>query len=76
MQDYETFLNKTADRYEAEVQARIADINAQNNMGWFYHQGLGVEQSYEQAAYWYRQAIAQGSGTARVNFDSLPERYR
>ncbi len=29
---------------------------AQNNLGWLYHQGLGVTQDYMQAVYWYEKS--------------------
>ena len=38
---------------------------AQNNLGNLYEQGLGVEQSDLQAAYWYRRAAEQGEPRAQ-----------
>ena len=40
--------------------ANDGHIKYQHNMGHLYENGLGVEQSYEQAASWYSKAAAQG----------------
>lgn len=38
-----------------------------------YHKGLGVEQNYEQAAYWYKKAKDAGSDWASGKLDELYE---
>ena len=41
--------------------------NAQNYLGWLYHNGYGVEQNYDQAFEWYRMAANQENATAQFN---------
>jgi tetratricopeptide (TPR) repeat protein len=40
---------------------------AQNNMGWCYANGIGVDQDYAEAAKWYRKAAEQGEAAAQSN---------
>ena len=46
-------------------QAKQGDINAQLNVGLCYHEGCGVMQSYENAAYWLAKAAQSGNITAQ-----------
>ena len=48
-------------------QAIRGDANAQFNLALMYIKGLGVEQSYETAALWYKRAANQGHADAQVN---------
>ena len=41
--------------------------NAQATIGWMYHTGKGVKQSYKQAYYWYIRAAKQGHAIAQNN---------
>ncbi len=40
---------------------------AQNNLGWCYQHGLGVEKDYTKAAQWYRKSATQGYAKAQNN---------
>jgi TPR repeat protein len=46
---------------------------AQLQIGWQYEKGIGVPQSYIEAARWYRAAAEQGQSTAMSNLGSLYE---
>ena len=41
--------------------------DAQFNIGFFYSEGKGVEQSYSKAIYWYKKAAEQGNSSAQYN---------
>ena len=43
------------------------NANAQCTLGFCYHKGHGVEQSYTEAVKWYRKAAEQGDATAQHN---------
>jgi TPR repeat protein len=51
--------------------AESGKAEAQNNVGHFYEQGLGVNQDYEQAISWYTKAGEQGLGAAQHNAGML-----
>ncbi|WP_230656265.1 tetratricopeptide repeat protein [Psychrobacter sp. I-STPA10] len=53
--------------------AEQGDAKAQNNLGVMYHQGLGVEQSYTEAAKWYQKAALQGNIDAQFNLGMMYE---
>jgi TonB family protein len=53
-----TWFRKAADQ---------GDAAAQNNVGWLYQNGWGVQQDYSKAMAWYRKAADQGNATAEVN---------
>ncbi len=44
---------------------------AQNNLGWLYHQGLGVTQDYMQAVYWYEKSAEQGNEASQSNLGGM-----
>ena len=44
---------------------------AQNNLGWLYHQGLGVTQDYIEAYKWHSIASANGVEKSRDAKDSI-----
>jgi hypothetical protein len=46
---------------------------AQNNLGWMYDQGRGVERNYEEAARWYRRAAEQELPNAQFNLAAMYE---
>ena len=53
--------------------ANEGDACAQNNLGWMYKYGRGVEQSYEKAAGWYLKAAEQGYADAQCNLGFMYE---
>ena len=48
-------------------QAEQGNAIAQANLGGMYRKGRGVEQDYEEAVKWYRQAAEQGHAIAQTN---------
>ncbi len=54
----------------AALYKKAADYGydrAQNNLGWCYQHGLGVEKDYTKAAQWYRKSATQGYAKAQNN---------
>ena len=51
--------------------AEAGRAEAQNNVGHFYEQGLGVKQDYDQAISWYLKASEQGLAAAQHNVGML-----
>ena len=51
--------------------AEAGRAEAQNNVGHFYEQGLGVAQDYQQAINWYLKASEQGLAAAQHNAGML-----
>ena len=49
------------------------DGEAQNAIGNFYQEGLGVTQDYAKAMAWYRKAVDQGDAQAERNIGTLYE---
>ena len=56
--------------------ANEGDACAQYNLGEMYHDGHGVEQSYEKAAEWYLKAAEQGYANAQYNLGLMYENGR
>ena len=52
--------------------AQQGEAKAQYDLGVMYRDGRGVEQSYEQAAYWLQQSADQGETLAQSNLETLP----
>ena len=50
-----------------EVAANQGHVTAQNDLGYMYDMGLGVNQDLEKAVALYRKAAAQGCGQALLN---------
>ena len=48
-------------------RANQGDAEAQNRLGMCYYKGIGVEQSYEKAVYWFEQVAEQGGAKAQYN---------
>jgi len=48
-------------------KAKNGDAEAQNNLGWCYWAGSGVDQDYEKAVYWYEKAASQDNAMAQYN---------
>ncbi len=59
--DYATALR------EMRPLAEQGDAYAQNNLGFMYHEGLGVPQDYAKALQWWRKAAEQGVDEAQFN---------
>lgn len=53
--------------------AQQGEVEAMNNVGEIYVQGLGLEPDYATAAEWFRRAAEKGSSTAMINLGSLYE---
>ena len=47
--------------------AEQGDAEAQHNLGLCYINGYGVQQSYEEAAKWFRKAAEQGNASAQYD---------
>jgi TPR repeat protein len=47
--------------------AEQGHAQAQNELGWLYDNGYGVEQDNTQAVFWYRKAAEQGNDEAQNN---------
>jgi TPR repeat protein len=53
--------------------AKAGNVLAQGQMGFQYEKGIGVKQSYTEAARWYRRAADQGDSRAMKNLGQLYE---
>jgi TPR repeat protein len=53
---------------KAAVQGHI---KAQNNLGFMYHEGEGVEQNLTEAANWYRKSAEQNNVDAQINLAAM-----
>jgi len=53
------------------LSASQGDAHAQFNLGVMYHQGHGVDQSYERAAEYYEASARQGHSVAQCNLGLL-----
>ena len=51
--------------------AEQGDARAQNNLGWLYQNGLGVEQDFAEAERLYRLAAAKGHAAAQNNLGTM-----
>ncbi len=56
-----------------EMAAEQGNPTAQFNLGYFYKNGLGVEQDYKKAKEWYEKAAEQGDTFAQNNLGKLYE---
>ena len=63
-----------ASRTELLARAATGDADAQFDLGYLYETGVGVPQSFGQAADYYQTAAEQGHATAANNLASLYER--
>jgi TPR repeat protein len=61
----------TADTASLIQQAQQGDANAQVNIGTLYYQGLGVTQSYTEAAQWFELAANQGNAQGQFNLGNM-----
>ena len=50
-----------------EQAAKLGWQKAQQNIGWMYSNGKGVEQDYKQSFHWYDKAARQGNSCAQNN---------
>jgi hypothetical protein len=44
---------------------------AQNNLGWMYEHGQGVQLNFEEAAKWYKKSADQGNTSAQYNLGTM-----
>ncbi len=51
--------------------AENGDVYAQNNLGWMYYNGNGVDKDYTEAVKWFRKAADQGSAYAQNYLGSM-----
>ena len=51
--------------------AKGGNADAQNNLGWMYDYGEGIEQNAEEAVKWYRRAAKQGHAIAQNNLGKM-----
>jgi len=51
--------------------ATEGNVDAQEVMGGFYYFGIGVPQSYPQAAYWFQKAAEQGDAGSQFQIGDL-----
>lgn len=65
--------NASAELRDLARKAIAGDANAEYEIGTVFAQGVGVPQSYEHAAYWYRRAADQGKADAAYAFGFLWE---
>ncbi len=66
IKSFENPENHVADAIEQLKKAgEQGDAGAQFKLGTFYHQGIGVEQGYNQAFKWYQKAAEQGYAEAQ-----------
>lgn len=40
------------------------DRDGQNNLAWFYEEGIGIEKNIEEAKFWYKKAALQNHDMA------------
>ena len=48
-------------------KAEQGDVEAQFNLGYYYHSGEGVEKSEKKALYWWQKAAKQGHANSQYN---------
>jgi len=56
-----------------ELSDENNNVKAQNNLGFLYNLGMGVEQDYKKSAKWFNKAAAQGNVAAQFNLGQLYE---
>ena len=62
---------EAAEWYRKAAEQGLAE--AQNNLGFMYRNGYGVDQDYSEAIKWYRKAVEQGYIKAQFNLGKLHE---
>ena len=70
-----------ANEYNAAVQfhyvaAKKGSANSQCCLGYYFSQGLGIEQNNEESVKWYHKAAEQGDATAQYNLGLCYESNR
>ena len=56
---------------ELYKKARKGDAAAQNNLGYMYKNGTGVEKDYSEAVKWFRKAAEQGNEVGQYNLGDM-----
>jgi TPR repeat protein len=59
---------------DLQQKAAAGDVLAQNNLGFAYAFGRGIEQNFQQAARWFTLSASAGFAPAQVNLGALYER--
>lgn len=56
-----------------ELCAENGYTSAYNKLGWFYHEGLGIEKDIDKAYEYYQEGVSRGDSTAMVNLGNMYE---
>lgn len=60
--------------FEQYMLAKEGDAVAQKNLGYYFGNGQGIDQSYTEALKWYRKSAEQGNASAQYNLGICYER--
>ncbi|MCM1141109.1 MAG: sel1 repeat family protein, partial [Muribaculum sp.] len=60
-------LAQTTYSKQLESRASNGDANAQENLGWCFHTGSGIDKDFEKAFYWYKKAAESGKSYSMYN---------
>src|SRR5438309_1186493 len=52
-----------------EKSAKQEYGDSQNNLGYFYENGIGITKDLEKAIYWYKKAVENGNENAKYNLE-------
>jgi TPR repeat protein len=67
--NYETLIKADPTKVVAACNtlAALGDVRAQNNLGWLFANGQGVQRDYPKAPHWFRMAADQGLAEAQIS---------
>lgn len=71
---YNMDTRENGDEFAAQLYmlaAKQGNAEGQNKLGVYYELGFGLEQSFEQALYWYKESAAQNHSVAIYNYGRL-----
>jgi len=51
--------------------ANEGDPSSQNNLGYFFDEGIGVDKDIKKALYWYKKAAKQGNSSSYINISKV-----
>ncbi|MEG2787574.1 MAG: tetratricopeptide repeat protein [Romboutsia sp.] len=60
--------------YWFEKSSKQGDSNSQNNLGYIYEKGLGVDIDYKKAMYFYKKSASQGDEIGQCNLGYMYEK--
>lgn len=67
----------TRDAFRAFLRgAKAGDVSCQQNVGYFYDEGLAIRKNRRKAIRWYKKSAAGGSSSAAYNLGAIFERKR